>query len=165
MNAIEWLKARAPGFAELSGAELDAIMHFVLLWSFFEAKVLATRGSAQAIITVARQWEAEGRLSLDAFQESLAHFHDRYYHNGIFNEHFIDLNFQKRDNRLLVQSVLSGDKTSTGDIFSALLIIVYRLRNNLFHGVKWRYGIRGQLNNFEIATTLLIRALELHGHL
>ena len=44
---------------------------------------------------------------------------------------------------------------------AGLLIVVYRLRNNLFHGLKWAYAIRGQHANFGNANTALARALEL----
>jgi len=35
------------------------------------------------------------------------------------------------------------------------------LRNNLFHGVKWAYGIRGQQPNFEHGADILMGMLEL----
>jgi hypothetical protein len=44
---------------------------------------------------------------------------------------------------------------------TALFIIVYRLRNNLFHGSKWAYSFKGQLENFTHAGTVLMRAIEL----
>jgi hypothetical protein len=33
------------------------------------------------------------------------------------------------------------------------------LRNNLFHGVKWAYGIRDQRSNFEHANQALMAAI------
>jgi hypothetical protein len=45
----------------------------------------------------------------------------------------------------------------------ALLVIVYRLRNNLFHGEKWEGGISGQKDNFDNANRVLIAALECNG--
>ena len=37
----------------------------------------------------------------------------------------------------------------------ALAFIVFRLRNNLFHGTKGQYGFSGQLENFRQANALL----------
>lgn len=65
----------------------------------------------------------------------------------------------------MVEAVLKGENANLGDTAAALLIVIYRLRNNLFHGVKWAYGIRGQRENFENANALLMSALELHGGL
>jgi len=39
-QARNWLKARAPGFNNLSKKEQDAITDFSLLWGFFSASVL-----------------------------------------------------------------------------------------------------------------------------
>ena len=47
----------------------------------------------------------------------------------------------------------------------ALLMIVWRLRNNLFHGAKWAYGLRDQRENFTHANSVLMRLLERHGQL
>ncbi len=63
----------------------------------------------------------------------------------------------------MVEAVLSGvDEDATSQV-AALLIIVYRLRNNLFHGQKWTYKLAGQLQNFTHANAVLIKALEVNG--
>tara|TARA_B100000614_G_scaffold111617_1_gene100153 strand:- start:1007 stop:1162 length:156 start_codon:yes stop_codon:yes gene_type:complete len=46
-----------------------------------------------------------------------------------------------------------------------VLIIVWRFRNNLFHGEKWAYQLQGQLSNFTHANAVLMRLLERHGQL
>jgi hypothetical protein len=163
MNPIEWLSAKAAGFDALSAPERDAILHFALLWSFFEARVLHTHASAESIARAAKQWGADGRLDAAMFKEVLLYFRGRYYRDGAFTEHFADLGFKPRDKRALVEAVLKGENANLGDTAAALLIVIYRLRNNLFHGVKWAYGIRGQQDNFENANALLMSALELHG--
>jgi len=42
---------------------------------------------------------------------------------------------------------------------AALLIVVYRLRNNLFHGEKWAYEMKDQRSNFEQANEVLMKAM------
>lgn len=39
------------------------------------------------------------------------------------------------------------------------LLIVFRYRNNLFHGNKWTYRLEGQHQNFEHATQLLLAVI------
>jgi len=148
MNPIDWLCAKAPGFNELPEEDRLAIMHFSLLWSFFEAEALKTNASAAAILAVVHEWADQGRLNVAAFAESLGYFKARYFKNGTATQHFQRLSLRKNDNPSLVEAVLRGENTNPADSVSALLIIVYRLRNNLFHGVKWAYGISGQLDNF-----------------
>lgn len=60
-------------------------------------------------------------------------------------EYFAGLHLRRNDNFALVSEVLKGANRNHADGVAALLIVVLRLRNNLFHGVKWAYGIRGQL--------------------
>ena len=160
MNPIEWLRTK--GFASLPQEELDAILHFALLWSLFEAKVLDMRASASSILEVSTRWEHDGLLKAASFRSDFLYFQSRYFENEEFTHNFASLNFRGNDNQQLVEAVLKGEKEDIGAITAALLIIVYRLRNNLFHGLKWADGIRGQLDNFTHANSLLMLALDLN---
>ena len=40
MSPIDWLEKNASGFSNLSTIEINAIMHFSLLWGLFEGKIL-----------------------------------------------------------------------------------------------------------------------------
>jgi hypothetical protein len=159
MNPIEWLEQNVHGFAELPEADRTAILHFALLWSLFEAKALHTRASAESILTLAHEWAAQGRLNPQGFAPSLHYFRQRYFQEGVATRHLDGLNLRKNDNPDLVREVLSGNNNNPADAVAALLIVTYRLRNNLFHGVKWGYGIQGQRDNFENANEALMSAL------
>lgn len=140
-------------------------MHFSLLWSFFEAEALQTNASAQSILMLSHEWVRTDRLKIAYYAQNLAYFKNRYFKNGEPTEHFGGLKLRQNDSPALVSAVLKGDNINVADNVAALLIVVFRLRNNLFHGVKWAYEIRDQLNNFTNANTVLMAALETHGHL
>jgi len=140
-------------------------MHFSLLWSFFEAEALNTSASANGILTLTHEWANTDRLHTQSFAESLAYFQSRYFQNGEPTEYFGGLNLRRNDNPALVSAVLKGENTNHADGVAVLLIIVLRLRNNLFHGVKWAYGIRGQLANFTNVNAALMTAIETHRNL
>lgn len=159
MNPIDWLCAKAPGFSDLSEDERAAIMHFLLLWSFFEAEALDTSATANSILVFVHKKASKGRLDIAPFSTSLAYFRDRCFNQGIVTEHFGGLNLRSNDSPELVRAVLKGENANDADTVSALLIVIFRLRNNLFHGCKWNYGIRGQLDNFTNANTALMAAL------
>lgn len=165
MNPIDWLCTHAPGFKELSNEEREAILHFSLLWSFFEAKSLNTNASASAILALTQNWASQGQLKLEPFENSLAYFQARHFANRLPTAHLDGLALRTNDNPGLVHSVLKGEAMSPSDTVAALLIVVYRLRNNLFHGAKWAYDIRGQLGNFTHANAALMAALETQGYL
>lgn len=139
-------------------------MHFVLLWSLFEAKALDTRANASAILSLAHEWQAQGRLDASEFSDQLEHFKTRYFANGQPTDHFNGLHLRNGDNPALVRSVLSGANIDPADSVAALLIVVYRLRNNLFHGLKWSYELRDQLANFNHANSALMGALDIRGN-
>lgn len=162
MNAIEWLHNHAPGFADLSGEEREAIMQFSLLWSLFESGALKTNGNAKAIVDLTAHWANRGRLAKDSFAHALAYFQNRYVGNGGFTYHFGHLHFRNGDRQELVERVLRGEIDAPSDIAAAVLIIVFRYRNNYLHGMKWAYELKGQLGNFTTANAALMEALELY---
>lgn len=161
MKPIEWLEQNAPGFSALSEPEREAISNFALLWSFFEARALATNGSSQTILALAHKWSSQGFLDAQLFSASLQYFQQRYYSNSAATLHLASLNLRANDCPELVNAVLISENTNPADCVAALLIIVYRLRNNLFHGAKWAYGIQGQLDNFNNANAVLMSALSI----
>ena len=90
----------------------------------------------------------------------MAYFRQRYVSDGQTNHKFESLHFRRNDRRELVEAVLLGHEATAIEIVKALLIIVFRLRNNLFHGIKWAYEMRDQQRNFENAIAVLTRVLD-----
>jgi hypothetical protein len=88
MNVINWLEEKAPGLHERSDEERNAIMHFSLLWSLFEAMALDTRGNTKSIFEASRRWANMGLLTEEIFKHELAYFQNRYYADGEFTYHF-----------------------------------------------------------------------------
>ena len=162
MDTFDWLKEYSPGFQELSKAELRAFAEFLFLWSLFEAKVLNEHGSANRIVASSTQWASNGLLTVETFGQELAYFRKRYVADGQFSYHFDHLRLRANDEEELVRRVLVGEDGTLADIAATVLIIVYRFRNNLFHGKKWSFKLQGQLENFMHANKALKRAVELH---
>lgn len=160
-----WLKANLPGFANLSLAERRAIADFTFLWTLFEARILATRGSAQAITSAVTGWYQAGQLAVNSFDGELAYFRSRYFENGEFTHHFDGLHLRQNDNPALVRGVIDGSDNGDQNRVIAILTILFRYRNNLFHGIKWQYHFVDQLENFRQANAILKRVLERHGNL
>jgi len=160
MNVLDWLEQQELGFKEVGEDERRAIMQFSLLWSLFESRVLGTRASVPKIKEVAQQWSDAGLLNKDSFAGALAHFRDRYISGDEFSYHFHDLNFRPNDDSDLVKRVLRNEPEADWEAAAGVLIIVYRLRNNLFQGIKWAYNLQGQHDNFHYANASLMTAIE-----
>ena len=164
-KTMEWLNANAPGFGHLSKAEQGALAEFALLWALFEARILNTNGNVKSICDAVEAWGDGGTLDAEVFGDEVAYFRDRYYANGEFTYHFGHLHFRPADREALVRAVMEGSDEDPGNRVAAILIIIFRYRNNLFHGVKWQYKLQGQLSNFTAANNVLMKVLERHGAL
>jgi hypothetical protein len=164
-KAMEWLRAKAPGFNHLSEDEQNAIIDFSLLWSLFESRVLNTEGNVKKICDAIDAWHNAGALNAASFDDELVYFRNRYYGDGNFTRHFDHLHFRNPDREALVRAVMEGSDNDPRNRVAAVLIIVFRYRNNLFHGVKWQYKLEDQLGNFTAANAVLMSMLEQHGAL
>lgn len=155
MSASSWL-SKLPEFSEIDDETREAVFHFLILWSLFESRALSESASAKKIIGITETWWRDAYSNSDACKASLGHFQRRYCVQDSCN---IDgLKLRKNDEPELVKAVLDGSHTE--DSAAALLIIIYRIRNNLFHGLKWQYGLKDQLDNLTHANKALMVALD-----
>jgi hypothetical protein len=161
MSVSDWLQRQTPGFSDLSSQERNAIMHFSLLWSLFEARALNTNGNAKAIVIAAKRWEDRSLLTQKTFHAENTYFRNRYYKNGKFTSHFCALHLHPKHDLKLVKQFLKNECEHKWEVAAGLLIVIYRFRNHFFHGVKWAYDFRDQGNNFNHANAALMQAIEL----
>lgn len=160
-----WLEARAPGFQDLPDGDRRAIFDFAFLWSLFEAEIMGANARVDHITEKVDNWAANDILEAGLYDSELAYFRDRYFADGKLTYHYSFLDLRKSDHPELVEAVIRRANDDPRDRMLALLMIVWRLRNNLFHGAKWAYEIKGQRQNFTHANAVLMRLLDRHGHL
>lgn len=104
-----------------------------------------------------------GQLTLNTFADELAYFRGRYVGaDGEFTHHYAHLNLRPADQPALIGRVLCDETDDVSEIAAGVLIIVYRYRNNLFHGEKWGYHLQGQRNNLAHANAALMKAMEFY---
>ncbi|NPD21270.1 hypothetical protein [Alterinioella nitratireducens] len=159
MLAEDWLERSQPGYRELAQGERSAVAGFSIIWSVFEAAALSGSGSVRSIGQFI-DGNREALVDFAPLQAPLDYFQDRYVEDGAINLRFDHLNFRRNDNRELVEAVLLGRNDDNAEKAKALLIIVYRLRNNLFHGLKWAYEMRDQQANFEHGILVMTNVLD-----
>ncbi|TVQ69148.1 MAG: hypothetical protein EA373_09245 [Oceanospirillales bacterium] len=149
----------APGVENLSTEEHEALQRFTLLWTLFEAQMLESNASVRKISEKVESIEPE-IISGGWFTEHLDYFSNRYIDGGNTNYRFENLHLLNNDNPDLVRAVLTGENVDPASQLIGCLIIVYRFRNNFFHGIKWAYGLKDQLENFTHSASLLRKFLE-----
>lgn len=165
VDSEAWLAKRAPGFDDLPAADRRAIYDFSFLWSLFEAELQGGFAKANTIRDMVDGWVASGVFEIDPFANELHYFKNRYFANGEFTDHYPHLHLRPSDSPQIVKAVIEGKSDTPRDQMLALLMIVWRLRNNLFHGAKWAYQLRDQLNNFTYANRVLMGVLDQYGSL
>jgi len=137
-------------------------MHFSLLWGLFEGEVLNGSANVNTIDQAVRDWNQAGFLTAETFAAEAAYFRIRYYADGDFTYRFRHLHLERSGNPQVVRNVMSGEDAAPASVTAAVLIIVFRYHNNLFHGEKWAYQLREQEQNFVHANAVLMRAIELN---
>ena len=146
---INWINQRFG--IHLNVEDLESIKDFALIWNVFERFVC---NNNFAIITV-QQRNAQKQLLIADFQAHYDYFKERYTESGHTNIRFNNLHFRHNDRENFVRQVLLANNNSVQEIVLAMTIIVYRFRNNLFHGVKDIQVIHEQRTNFEHANSFL----------
>jgi len=160
-----FLLERHPGYADLSADERSAINDFSLLWPLFEGSILGPKYRSVDLLQIPDTLNELGALKADTLAVEIAYFRARYYREGQFTPEFSRLHVERTNaaSRASIRTFLtSGPEYPVVDAVKGILLIVLRLRNNLFHGVKALYGMQGQLSNFQHANAVLVCILRLH---
>ena len=159
-RAIIWLSKTSRAFGNLPREEKEEIIDFALLWSFFEGTKLDQHGSIAAIRTYVETLSQQqvDTLSLDHF---ITYFQNRYTENDGFSYRYQHLHLDESRNPEEVNRMLLREANDSRENLVGCLGVIYRYRNNFFHGVKWEYDLEEQHSNFVNANTLLLKLLEL----
>lgn len=145
----------------LRDKDYSVLTEFLLLWNLFEAKLFANNFS----IDQAEQFIGTNidRFNLVSCNRIFNYFKNRYTNtdlNTITYPTFEKLNFRTRDREVFVQNVLMSNTSFPKDEMLASIIIIYRYRNNLFHGLKDVTQINYQTDNFVNANAFLKMYIE-----
>ena len=146
----EWINNKFE--LDLSENDLVNVKNFSLIWNVYDNLV------CQSEFSIARiEQEYSGKtFNADEIQPFFEYFKNRYIDNGSTNERFNYLRFRRNDREQFVRDVLLENITNTNSKVLAISIIIYRYRNNLFHGLKDFRFIDQQDVNFENANRFLM---------
>ena len=152
-ETLEWLSKEVPAFGELSEREKMAILDFALLWSFFESRCLDNNANMERIRLYVQQLP-EKAVAAHEVEDIAAYFRARYTEKDGFSHRYYRLHLERSGDPNEVNRMLRGNADSRTTLVGCLGIM-FRYRNNLFHGEKWEYEIQEQQDNFERSTGLL----------
>ena len=145
---------------------IDRVRNFSLIWNLFETFACNKNANLNSINDAVDRIDSRERITQNLTKEHLEYFSERYFNvDGSQKEIFNGLHFRDggRDQAAKehVKRVLTKIETEPKEILKALLYILYRFRNNLFHGEKEVVRLNGQIENFKVANDLLAKVLEI----
>ena len=155
-----WLMQRVPELQQLEQAEFESISDFTFLWGLFEGTVLNCNCNMNVIREYAKNTCTNAKVRNPHVELYTGYLRDRYYSDGELSHHYQHLRFRSDKDQAEVKELLNNPNCSQAEKIIACFAIIYRLRNNLFHGEKWKYNLKDQHSNFHQANTFLRGVLE-----
>lgn len=92
--------------------------------------------------------------------EVLKYYQGRYVTDNKVNQKFNDLGIRDKDKKENVARILCKQQDSELTEPTAIMSIIYRLRNKLFHGLKGVESFSGNKQLYEYANKFLLSCLE-----
>ena len=130
------------------------LLEFLILWNLFEKRLFNKRFSIAAAI------RNDVKVSSVSLDDAFDYFKKRYIENGRTNSKFDALSFRRNDKKSNVVNILCGVPDVILNRSTAVQIIIYRLRNNLFHGLKEVETLSSNKSTFLIVNEFLLSCLE-----
>jgi hypothetical protein len=131
----------------------EVATRFLIVWSMFESKCFSGFMQVTKINNYAEQVIGRNEFDIKKFSNALEHFHERYQDKKLYKNLMHEQKSEEMDNILKKDISLLSQKES---IFF-LLFVVYRYRNNIFHGNK---GVDSWLK-FEKQITHCVEVMQL----
>jgi PAS domain S-box-containing protein len=160
LRGLTWLSERVPEFGALPECDKKAIQDFLLLWSFFEGTKLNNEANVNEIKKYVESIKCDGSLYQFNIASYIRYLHTIDFANGKFTQFYSGLKMEHSKSGIeYVEKLLQGNSISKEEELVGCLVIIYCLRNNLFHGYKWQYQLQGQYNNFTRVNKLLMELI------
>lgn len=158
MNASDWIIENLEHPEVLELKTLNSLGNFTMMWAIFEASEGEERNNMLGQITLFSTRLAE-HAPVNLVDEEFTYWKARYIANGGPTNKFRHLRLSDDRQVELLLKTLSTEQSAFRDKLECCLLIVYRYRNNMFHGMKDVRKLNDQEQNFLMATSLLQKVL------
>lgn len=156
-DATAWITEYMPGGTELLPATTLAVANFTMMWNLFEDVVCHNKATVHEFERLAQSLAQQAINTDDSvvIESCIAFWQFRYRNPDGLSKQFDGLRFRLKDRREIVEKVILGASASAQDKFLTAMVIVYRIRNNLFHGLKTIDMLNDQVQNLNNASRCL----------
>lgn len=133
-NEIDWLK-KYKLYGEFDPNRINSILLFSYFWSVFENEICNKSAQIRNVVMY-----IESLKDIDSKTDDMdrlwEYFKSRYVNGNVASEKFNDFVFNDDCIKSKVLEELIKDNSPLKNKMKTILRIVFRLRNNLFHGEK-----------------------------
>lgn len=152
---IKWINKKFE--LNLKPESLQSTLSFVLLWNLLEEKICKVDFTFNKL----ESYISEHNIKSDIFDEEINFFKQRSIAINPYVESYIKdgLALNNKNPKEQVRKLLTDEHLEDKDKIISLFIIIERLRNNLFHGIKLMSTMHEQENNFKHANSALKKLL------
>jgi len=158
IDTIDWLEHYVLRVTEnpidMHSKQFQQIRDSPLIWNVFEAKFF---DKDCCVDDVWKKTELAPRESIT--NEAFLFFKSRYTEGDNTNDSFESVNLLDRYKEK-VQNILCSVSPSIEDKNRVCRMLIYRYRNNLFHGEKELYSLENQIDLFTIMNAYLIDLID-----
>ncbi|MEG8727201.1 hypothetical protein [Klebsiella quasipneumoniae] len=135
---------------------LTSVNRFFLYFSFFESLLFDCAGSQNKSVNYAKKLLEMDVVDKALLQKTYGFFSERYLGDGIKYDSLCGKSkHTSNETKAEYYAIMEAKTTVPQDQLALCLFVCFRLRNNLFHGPKWRYYLQGQEELLTIAGDLL----------
>lgn len=145
-------------------SQIESVKNFALFWNIFEKYFCDKSANLNKIKSEIyslsdKGFELPDKISLEYYP----YFKQKYLTEKLTNERFERLEFRNTKSDIgfknLLKHILENEKSLKKEKILACFIIIYRFRNNLFHGTKNIASIDEQNENFIYANNIIMEFL------
>lgn len=164
-NELEWINQFFDNAIDVQNEGIERVRNFVLLWNMFETFGCNKNANIRTIRTAVENINATVHISNEMLNPFVDYFAGRYFNdNGTNKAIFEGLKFRGGDDiqaKEDVRLILTRQIVESKEVLKGLLFILFRFRNNLFHGEKQVVLLNTQISNFSYANRLLANVLDI----
>ena len=156
----KWVNEYAEPAFPIEDKVFDQILKFSLIWNLFERHACNRKASWNSIREAASKAFAAGLIRSEDFEPYADFFRNRAnsHHDGI-EGYIAALNTGSAKMDLQIRNLLHGSHQSPASMLTSLMLIAFRVRNNLFHGNKEIAYLHNQADLFKFINSMLANYL------
>jgi hypothetical protein len=160
-SAKHWISNNCYGGETLKPEAIEVISDFTLMWNVFEGALCNNHANIQKFERLATAIIAQCVSLPVEIQDAVRFWSARYLTDRKFNNRFYGLHFRPNNRQEHVEAVLRRETDDPQGQLLAVMIIIYRLRNNLFHGLKQIDSLNEQMRNLATASHALAAIVQI----